>query len=323
MITTDNSTDASLYLEDESTEELLNEANNLENITEHDTEYIGDAMQMFLMDIRPYKLLTAEQEKELFRKIEKGVEEAKETVCLHNQRLVISVAKKYATSAQSMDIMDLVMEGNVGLKIAIERFDYKRGYKFSTYAINWIRQTILRSLYNYDAQIRMPIHLHERNTQIKRTRTELTNRYGREATTEELVEELCSKYGLSEKQVLKHMDTFELNTTVSLSTAVGEPSHGEQSTLEDLIPDADSVKEFNHVELSFMKKEVDEVLSRFSERNREIFLRRMGFYGKVETLQSIADDIGMTRERVRQIEEKILKEFQKPSNRRKFLSYAS
>lgn len=305
-----------LYRENEEITEIIENAEKDEII--FDWGYTGDAVQQYFRDISPYKIMTPEEETECFRRLAEGDESVKEIISLRNQRLVVSVAKRYVPRVQSLDIMDLIMEGNFGLMTAISRFEYTRGYKFSTYAVNWIRQSIMRAIHNTDSQIRIPVHMYERKAQLGKIKTQM-EKDGKPVT----IKAMQKESGLSEESIKRSMFTEALYSPVSLSAIVGEEEHGVPTEFGDFLAAPDSTVGYERAEMASMQQDINCVLSGVSERNREIFLRRMGFYGQPETLQQIADDYNMTRERVRQIEAKILKKFRSAPNLRKFRLYAS
>ncbi len=256
----------------------------------------SDALALFLRDIRRYPLLTAEEEIELAKRIEQGDLEAKERMINSNLRLVVSIAKKY--QGQELSLLDLIQEGILGLIRAVEKFDWRRGYKFSTYATFWIRQAIQRGLANAARTIRVPVHIGQRQRKIARAERELQARLGREPTDLELARET----GLTIDQII---ETREVHRSVtSLERPVGEDGETE---LGDLLP-ADQREPHEEVELSLRDESVRRAIEQLPERERQVIKMRFGIGGAEPTpLRETGRRLGLSPEGVRRIEREALR----------------
>jgi RNA polymerase primary sigma factor len=251
----------------------------------------GDSLQLFLADVGRHKLLTASEEVTLAKRIEKGDLVAKRKMIECNLRLVVSIAKGYR--GLGVPFLDLIQEGTLGLNRAVEKFDWRRGFKFSTYATWWIRQSVQRAVANNARTIRVPVHVVERQQKLGRAARRLEVELGREATKEELAEAT----GLP----IQHVDEAlgAAQASVSLNQSVGADDEGE---LGDLFADREAVDPFDEAEESLRKQGVRKALDALPERERRILELRFGFEGDPWTLESIGHELGLTRERVRQLE---------------------
>jgi len=255
---------------------------------------------MYLKEIGRVKLLTAQQEVSLAKRIERGDIRAKHELTEANLRLVVSIAKRYHTDG--MGFLDLIQEGNLGLIRAVEKFDYRKGHKFSTYATWWIRQAITRAIADKARTIRIPVHMVEKINKLIRVQRQLLQNMGREPSPEEIASEM-------------HMTDVEIReilrisqTTVSLETPIGEE---EDSELGDFIEDEDAVRSFDAVALQLDRDGVNEALAMLPYRERKVIELRFGLKGEhPRTLEEVAKRFGVTRERIRQIEAKALAKLQ-------------
>jgi RNA polymerase primary sigma factor len=251
----------------------------------------ADSLQLFLADVGRHKLLTAAEEVMLAKQIERGDPAAKRRMIESNLRLVVSIAKGYR--GLGVPFLDLIQEGTLGLNRAVEKFDWRRGYKFSTYATWWIRQSVQRAVANHARTIRVPVHVVERQQKLSRAARRLEVELGREATKEELAEAT----GLP----MQHVDEAlgAANASVSLNQTVGADDEGE---LGDLFADREAVDPFDEAEESLRRQGVRRALEALPERERRILELRFGFEGEPWTLEAIGHELDLTRERVRQLE---------------------
>ncbi len=251
----------------------------------------ADSLQLFLADVGRHKLLTASEEVMLAKAIERGDVTAKRRMIESNLRLVVSIAKGYR--GLGVPFLDLIQEGTLGLNRAVEKFDWRRGYKFSTYATWWIRQSVQRAVANHARTIRVPVHVVERQQKLGRAARRLEVELGREATKEELAEAT----GLP----LQHVDEAlgAASASVSLNQTVGADDEGE---LGDLFADREAADPFDEAEESLRKQGVRRALDALPERERRILELRFGFEGEPWTLEAIGHELDLTRERVRQLE---------------------
>jgi len=255
----------------------------------------GDSLQLFLADVGRHKLLTASEEVMLAKRIEKGDMLAKRRMIESNLRLVVSIAKGYR--GLGVPFLDLIQEGTLGLNRAVEKFDWRRGFKFSTYATWWIRQSVQRAVANNARTIRVPVHVVERQQKLGRAARRLEVELGRDATKEELAEAT----GLP----IQHIDEAlgAAQASVSLNQNVGADEEGE---LGDLFADREAADPFDEAEESLRKQGVRKALDALPERERRILELRFGFDGEPSTLEAIGHELGLTRERVRQLEAQAL-----------------
>ena len=270
-----------------------------------------DPVRMYFKEIGKVPLLTAEEERELAIRIEQGDEEAKKKLCESNLRLVVSIARRYLN--RGLSFLDLIQEGNLGLIKAVEKFDYTKGYKFSTYATWWIRQAITRSIADQARTIRIPVHMVETINKLIRVSRQLLQEYGREPTSEEIAREM----GISVEKVREIKKISQ--DPVSLETPIGEE---EDSHLGDFIPDEDIPSPVDAAAYSMLQKQLREVLDTLSEREKKVLILRFGLDdGRPRTLEEVGKEFNVTRERIRQIEAKALRKLRHPSRSKKLKDY--
>ncbi len=258
-----------------------------------------DPVQMYLKEIGQVPFLTAEEEKELAKKIEKGDIEAKKKLARANLRLVVSIAKKYIGRSPNLTLLDLIQEGNLGLFRAVEKFDWRRGYKFSTYATWWIRQAITRALADQARTIRIPVHMVETISKYTQVRRRLLQDLGREP----LPEEIAAEMGVDVEKV-HHIQKIS-QETVSLETPVGEDE--EDSILAEFIEDEKVIAPSLEAARTLLKERLKEILVDLTSREQKILAMRFGLEdGVTHTLEEVGKEFGVTRERIRQIEAKAL-----------------
>ncbi len=279
--------------------------NNFEGIS------IDDPVRMYLREIGRIPLLTYEEEVDLAKKVVEGDEEAKQKLAESNLRLVVSIAKKYV--GRGMLFLDLIQEGNMGLIKAVEKFDYTKGYKFSTYATWWIRQAITRAIADQARTIRIPVHMVETINKLIRTSRHLLQRLGREPSPEELAEEL-------EMPIEKVMEIQKIaQDPVSLETPIGEE---DDSHLGDFIQDEDSPAPHDSASYTLLKEQLEEVMNTLTPREAKVLKLRFGLEdGKARTLEEVGREFEVTRERIRQIEAKALRKLRHPSRSKKLKDY--
>jgi RNA polymerase primary sigma factor len=259
-----------------------------------------DPVRMYLKEIGRVKLLTAQQEVSLAKRIERGDIRAKHELTEANLRLVVSIAKRYHTDG--MSFLDLIQEGNLGLIRAVEKFDYRKGHKFSTYATWWIRQAITRAIADKARTIRIPVHMVEKINKLIRVQRGLLQNMGREPSPEEIAAEM----GMTDTEIREILRISQ--TTVSLETPIGEE---EDSELGDFIEDEDAIRSFDAVASQLDKDGVNEALAMLPYRERKVIELRFGLKGEhPRTLEEVARRFGVTRERIRQIEAKALAKLQ-------------
>ena len=284
------------------------------------SKYGDESLQQYLNQISKYKVLTEEEEKELFEQYQKTKsQEIKEKILNHNLKLVVSVAKVYAAMIADMSLMDLIMEGNIGMMTAVDKFDLSFGCKFSTYATQWIRQSITRAICNQCNTIRIPVHAYDIVYKIKR----YTNKYAVEHDGEfPDAQTIAEELNMDPEQVEKYRALALQSDTVSLNTVVGETEHREDTELGDFVADETAQDPFLNVENDDLRNIFLEILSKvnwdkkYKQRNIEIVIHRFGLDGtEPETLESVANRYGLTRERTRQIEAKFLRLCRAPKYR--------
>lgn len=272
---------------------------------------VDDPVRMYLKEIGKVPLLTAEEEIELAKRMEAGDEEAKQRLCEANLRLVVSIAKRYV--GRGMLFLDLIQEGNLGLIKAVDKFDYRKGYKFSTYATWWIRQAITRSIADQARTIRIPVHMVETINKLIRVSRQLLQTYGREPTPEEISKEM----GISVDKVREIQKIAQ--EPVSLETPIGEE---EDSHLGDFIPDEDVPAPAEAAAFSMLKEQLVEVLDTLTDREQKVLKLRFGLEdGRSRTLEEVGKEFDVTRERIRQIEAKALRKLRHPSRSKKLKDY--
>jgi RNA polymerase primary sigma factor len=272
---------------------------------------INDPVRMYLKEIGRVPLLTAEEEVELAKRIEQGDEEAKRRLAEANLRLVVSIAKRYV--GRGMLFLDLIQEGNMGLIKAVEKFDYRKGYKFSTYATWWIRQAITRAIADQARTIRIPVHMVETINKLIRVSRQLLQELGREPSPEEIAKEM----GLSPEKVREIMKIAQ--EPVSLETPIGEE---DDSHLGDFIPDDDAQAPADAAAYELLKEQLKEVLDTLSEREENVLRLRFGLDdGRTRTLEEVGKVFGVTRERIRQIEAKALRKLRHPSRSKRLKDF--
>ena len=272
---------------------------------------VDDPVRMYLKEIGKVPLLTAEEEIELAKRMEAGDEEAKQRLCEANLRLVVSIAKRYV--GRGMLFLDLIQEGNLGLIKAVDKFDYRKGYKFSTYATWWIRQAITRSIADQARTIRIPVHMVETINKLIRVSRQLLQTYGREPTPEEISKEM----GITVDKVREIQKIAQ--EPVSLETPIGEE---EDSHLGDFIPDEDVPAPAEAAAFSMLKEQLVEVLNTLTDREQKVLKLRFGLEdGRSRTLEEVGKEFDVTRERIRQIEAKALRKLRHPSRSKKLKDY--
>ncbi|MFA7169752.1 MAG: RNA polymerase sigma factor RpoD [Candidatus Paceibacterota bacterium] len=289
--------------------EVENEMKNLslDNIS-------NDSVQMYLREIGRVPLLSGEEEVILAKRKEKGDMAAKQQLAEANLRLVVSIAKKYVGRSSNLSLLDLIQEGNIGLFRAVEKFDYKKGYKFSTYATWWIRQAITRAIADQSRTIRIPVHMVETINKFSQVVRRLVQDLGREPLPEEIASEMEI-----EVEKVRHIMKISQDT-ISLETSIGEDD--DESTLRDFIEDTDTVLPSQMAGRQLLKEYVREILVELSPREQKILKMRFGLEdGVTHTLEEIGQEFGVTRERIRQIEAKALERIRKHKSAKKLMDY--
>jgi RNA polymerase primary sigma factor len=294
-----------IILDDEEEVEIIDDVDVLEGVS---TE---DPVRMYLKEIGNVPLLTTEQEVELAKRVEAGDEEAKKQLTEANLRLVVSIAKKYV--GRGMPFLDLIQEGNMGLMKAVDKFDYTKGYKFSTYATWWIRQAITRGIADTGRTIRVPVHMVETiNKTLRMTRT-LLQELGREPTPEEVAERLNVSVSRV-REVLKIS-----RDPVSLDTPIGEE---DDSHLGDFIEDDSALSPADSAAFSMLRAELATALESLTDRERQVVKLRFGLEdGRARTLEEVGKEFNVTRERIRQIEAKALRKLRHPSRSKRLKDF--
>jgi len=272
---------------------------------------ITDPVRMYLKEIGRISLLTAEEEVKLAQRIEKGSRAARRKLIQSNLRLVVSIAKKYV--GRGMSFLDLIQEGNQGLMRAVEKYDWRRGYKFSTYATWWIRQAITRAIADQARTIRIPVHMVETINKVIRVSRRLMQQLGREPSPEEIGQELKM-----DPDRVREIFKIAQNTT-SLEKPVGDD---QDSLLGDFIQDTSQPSPYDTASKQLLKENIDEVLKTLSDREAKVLKMRFGLNGsRPMTLEEVGREFGVTRERIRQIEAKALRKLKHPSRRKKLQDY--
>ncbi|MHB8158577.1 MAG: RNA polymerase sigma factor RpoD [Desulfocucumaceae bacterium] len=272
---------------------------------------IDDPVRMYLKEIGRVPLLSSEEEIRLAKRMEEGDEEAKRKLAEANLRLVVSIAKRYV--GRGMLFLDLIQEGNLGLIKAVEKFDFRKGFKFSTYATWWIRQAITRAIADQARTIRIPVHMVETINKLIRVSRQLLQEYGREPIPEEIAREM----GITEEKVREIMKIAQ--EPVSLETPIGEE---EDSHLGDFIEDHDARAPAEEASFTLLREQLDEVLKTLTDREQKVLRLRFGLDdGRARTLEEVGQKFGVTRERIRQIEAKTLRKLRHPSRSKKLKDY--
>ena len=308
-ITADDDIDPDLFLEDEPENDEIA----MEQVDLSVPEGVGteDPVRMYLKEIGKVPLLTPDEEIELAKRMELGDEEAKKTLAEANLRLVVSIAKRYV--GRGMQFLDLIQEGNLGLMKAVEKFDYRKGYKFSTYATWWIRQAITRAIADQARTIRIPVHMVETINRLVRTQRQLLQSLGREPSPEEIAKEM----DLPVDRVREIMKISQ--DPVSLETPIGEE---EDSHLGDFIQDDHVEVPVDAATFTLLHEQLMEVLETLTDREQKVLRLRFGLDdGRPRTLEEVGKEFNVTRERIRQIEAKALRKLRHPSRSKKLKDY--
>jgi RNA polymerase primary sigma factor len=272
---------------------------------------VDDPVRMYLKEIGAVPLLTGPEEVDLAKRMEQGDEEAKRKLCEANLRLVVSIAKRYV--GRGMQFLDLIQEGNFGLIKAVDKFQWEKGFKFSTYATWWIRQAITRSIADQARTIRIPVHMVETINKLIRVSRQLLQEYGRDPTPAEIGKEM----EISEEKVREVLKIAQ--EPVSLETPIGEE---EDSHLGDFIPDDDVLKPEDAAAFLLLKEQLNDILYTLTDRERNVLIMRFGLRdGRLRTLEEVGKEFDVTRERIRQIEAKALRKLRHPSRRKKLEDY--
>ena len=307
--------DEELILDDDADIEKMDDEEEIEldkiDLSVPEGVSIEDPVRMYLKEIGKVSLLTADEEIELAKRMEQGDEDAKKRLAEANLRLVVSIAKRYV--GRGMLFLDLIQEGNLGLIKAVEKFDYRKGYKFSTYATWWIRQAITRAIADQARTIRIPVHMVETINKLIRVSRQLLQELGREPTPEEIAEEMKMPVDRV-REILKISQE-----PVSLETPIGEE---EDSHLGDFIQDDNVPVPADAAAFTLLKEQLVEVLSTLTDREQKVLRLRFGLDdGRARTLEEVGKEFNVTRERIRQIEAKALRKLRHPSRSRKLKDY--
>ncbi len=290
------------------------EAESLEDVDEllfQDGLSMDDSVRIYLKEIGKISLLSAEREMLLAERIALGDEKAKDELISANLRLVVSIAKHHVD--KGMHFLDLIQEGNLGLMKAVEKFDYQKGYKFSTYATWWIRQSITRALADQARTIRIPVHMVETGHKVSRASKQLLQELGREPTNEEIAERL----GMPVERVIESIKVAQ--APISLDTPVGEE---EDSRLGDFVEDTDTPTPVENASYAMLKEQIAEVLHTLSPREEQVIRMRFGLTdGQPHTLEDVGAYFNITRERIRQIEAKAIRKLRHPSRSKLLRDY--
>lgn len=295
--------------DEEETDALTRE---LEQLSALGSAGVSDPVRMYLKEIGRIPLLNREEEIRLAQRVDKGDAIAKQKLIDANLRLVVSIAKKYI--GRGMTFLDLIQEGNKGLIRAVEKFDWTKGFKFSTYATWWIRQAITRSIADQARTIRIPVHMVETINKLMRTSRRMMQELGREPTPEEIGKEM----ELDPARVREILKISQNTTSLESPVGTGE----DESVLGDFIADEGQISPYESTSLQMLRENVDEVLSALSDRESKVLKMRFGLAGnKMMTLEEVGRQFGVTRERIRQIEAKALRKLKHPSRRKKLQDF--
>ena len=274
----------------------------------------SDPIQMYLREMGNFPRISVEEEKQLAKRIEKGDKKAKERLIQANLRLVVSIAKKYIGRSPNLTFLDLIQEGNIGLFRAVEKFDWRRGYKFSTYATWWIRQAITRAIADFGRTIRIPVHMVETIVRYNQSKRKLLQELGREP----MVEEIAAEMGMEVEKV-RHIQNIS-QRVVSLETPVGKDE--KSNILAEFIADKKTSSPSSLAGKNILKERLQEIMADLSPREREILKMRHGVNDGVRhTLEEVGKEFGVTRERIRQIEAKAIEKIRKHEKLKKIKEY--
>lgn len=300
--------------EDDEFDEVKNEIENLEQaFANNSTAKITDPVKMYLKEIGRVELLAPEDEPDIARRIQEGDEEAKRILISANLRLVVSIAKKYV--GRGMLFLDLIQEGNMGLVKAVEKFDYTKGFKFSTYATWWIRQAITRAIADQARTIRIPVHMVETINKLTRIQRQLVQDLGRDPSAEEIAAKMD---GNITPEKVREIQKIALDP-VSLETPIGEE---DDSHLGDFIEDKDALSPDEYANNQLLKDEINIVLQGLTEREEKVLRLRFGLYdGRTRTLEEVGKEFNVTRERIRQIEAKALRKLKHPTRSKRLKDF--
>ena len=277
-------------------------------------QVLPDAVQMYLKEIGKTPLLTSQEEKDLAKRAEQSDELARKRLIQANLRLVVSIAKRYVNRSPRLSILDLIQEGNIGLSRAVDKFDYRKGFKFSTYATWWIRQAVTRALADYSRTIRIPVHMVETITKYTQTKRQLMQELGREP----LPEEIATEMGMDVKKV--HYIQKISQEVISLEAPIGDSE--DDLSLSDFIKDEQSLSPDQLANHALLKDQIKEILADLTERERKILSMRFGLEDNIpHTLEEVGKVFGVTRERIRQIEAKALDKIRSHDKAKKLEGY--
>ncbi len=291
--------------------DLPKETDAVDTIAVNDNANMDDPVKVYLKEIGTIPLLTGEEEQVLAMQIADGDEKAKKKLAEANLRLVVSIAKRYL--GRGMQFLDLIQEGNLGLIKAVDKFDYNKGFKFSTYATWWIRQAITRAIADQARTIRIPVHMVETINKVKKAKSQLLHENGHDATPEEIAEHLNMPVD-KVREILR-----VAQDPVSLETPIGEE---EDSHLGDFIPDDDALAPADAASMSLLKEQLAEVLKTLTPREEKVLSLRFGLEdGNPKTLEEVGREFNVTRERIRQIEAKALRKLRHPSRSKKLKDF--
>ncbi len=298
-------------LQDLEAEPLADADEPLEEVLPADGAKLDDPVRMYLKEIGKIPLLSPEQELDIAKRMSEGDESARKAMTEANLRLVVSIAKRYV--GRGMQLLDLIQEGNLGLLKAVEKFDYTKGYKFSTYATWWIRQSITRAIADQARTIRIPVHMVETINRVIRTAHSMVQTLGREPTAEEIAAEMHLELSKVE-EILKIAQE-----PVSLETPIGEE---EDSHLGDFIQDEEASQPAEAASYTLLREQLEEVLTTLTPREEQVLRMRFGLTdGKAHTLEEVGKEFDVTRERIRQIESKALRKLRHPSRSKKLRDF--